>query len=89
MGGQGGMVIALGVAVVTNAFAYWNADKIVLRMYGAAAGRGKASGKFYRIVEDLAGRAGMPMGSSSQPNAFATGRSTVRRSPRPPACWSG
>ncbi len=79
MGGAGGVVIALGVAVVTNAFAYWNADKIVLRMYGARPLDAASGGEFYRIVEDLAGRAGMPMPKvylidNPQPNAFATGR---------------
>jgi len=34
IGGQQGMVIAFGIAVATNAFAYWNADKMVLSMYG-------------------------------------------------------
>ncbi|MEO0320897.1 MAG: protease HtpX, partial [Pseudomonadota bacterium] len=29
LGGAKGMVIALGFAVVTNAFAYWNSDKMV------------------------------------------------------------
>ena len=29
LGGQGGMVIALMVAVATNFFAYWNADSLV------------------------------------------------------------
>ena len=32
---QGGMMMALLFAVGTNLFAYWNADKMVLRMYGA------------------------------------------------------
>ena len=32
MGGEGGMLIALGVAVAMNFFAYWNADSIVLRL---------------------------------------------------------
>ena len=35
LGGAGGMVIAFFVALAGNAFAYWNADKIVLRMYNA------------------------------------------------------
>ena len=35
IGGQGGMLIALGVAAAMNLFAYWNSDKMVLRMYGA------------------------------------------------------
>ena len=35
IGGTGGMVIALLIAIAMNAFAYWNADKMVLRMYNA------------------------------------------------------
>lgn len=35
IGGQSGMVIALVVAIATNAFAYWNSDTMVLRMYDA------------------------------------------------------
>jgi len=34
-GGVGGMVIALAVAAAMNAFAYWNADKMVLSHYHA------------------------------------------------------
>ena len=32
VGGQTGMVIALGIAIVMNAISYWNADKIVLSL---------------------------------------------------------
>jgi len=79
IGGAGGMVIALGIAAATNLFAYWNADKIVLRMYGAKALDARTGGDFYSIVEGLARRAGMPMPKvylieNPQPNAFATGR---------------
>ncbi|MEQ1867222.1 MAG: protease HtpX, partial [Micropepsaceae bacterium] len=35
IGGTTGMVIAFLIAVGMNAFAYWNSDKMVLRMYGA------------------------------------------------------
>ncbi len=79
IGGPAGMVIALGIAAVTNLFAYWNADKIVLRMYGAKPLDARTGGDFYRIVEGLVQRAGMPMPKvylieNPQPNAFATGR---------------
>jgi len=79
IGGAAGMVIALGIAAVTNLFAYWNADKIVLRMYGAKPLDAASGGEFYRIVEGLVQRAGMPMPKvyiieNPQPNAFATGR---------------
>ncbi|OZA86371.1 MAG: protease HtpX, partial [Azorhizobium sp. 39-67-5] len=35
IGGRGGMMIAFVVAAGMNLFSYWNADKLVLRMYGA------------------------------------------------------
>lgn len=83
LGGSTGMLLALGFAVVTNFFAYWNADKIVLKMYNAQeADVNHASGavrRYAEITRDLAMRAGMPQPKiyvieSDQPNAFATGR---------------
>ena len=79
IGGEGGMMFAFLLALGMNAFAYWNADKMVLRMYGARQiGRNDAP-EFYALVEQLANRAGMPMPKvfiidTDQPNAFATGR---------------
>ena len=35
IGGEGGMLIAFLIAAAMNLFSYWNADKIVLRMYKA------------------------------------------------------
>ncbi len=79
LGGEGGMMIALVFACGTNLFAYWNADKIVLRMYNAKEVTPQSAPSFYGIVEQLARRAQMPMPKvyiidSDQPNAFATGR---------------
>ena len=79
LGGEGGMMIALVFACATNLFAYWNADKIVLRMYNAKEVTPHSAPGFYGIVEQLARRAQMPMPKvyiidSDQPNAFATGR---------------
>lgn len=83
IGGTGGMLIALLFAGASNLFAYWNADKIVLRMYRAeAVDRSHPSGavrRYVEIVERLAERAGLPRPTitiirSDQPNAFATGR---------------
>lgn len=79
LGGEGGMVIAFVLALGMNMFAYWNSDKMVLRMHGARpVGRADAP-DFHGIVEQLAARAGLPMPrlyiiDSDQPNAFATGR---------------
>ncbi|MBI1245679.1 MAG: zinc metalloprotease HtpX [Alphaproteobacteria bacterium] len=79
LAGEGGMMIALVVAAGMNLFAYWNADKMVLSMYGAhEVGPDEAPG-FHRIVANLAANAGLPMPKvylidDPQPNAFATGR---------------
>lgn len=79
MGGQGGMVIALMIALGMNAFAYWNSDKVVLRMYNARQVDGRTAPELHGMVRQLADRAGLPMPKvyiidQDQPNAFATGR---------------
>lgn len=79
MGGQGGMMLAFLFAAGTNLFAYWNADKMVLRMQGAQEIGRQSAPEFYDIVAGLAARAGLPMPKvyimdNPQPNAFATGR---------------
>lgn len=83
IGGTGGMVIAFLVAAGTNAFAYWNSDKMVLRMYRAEeVDETHASGavrRYAKITKDLAANAGIPAPrvyviENAQPNAFATGR---------------
>lgn len=79
LGGEGGMVLALFVALGMNAFAYWNSDKVVLRMYRAREVDGRSAPELFGIVRQLADRARLPMPrvyliESEQPNAFATGR---------------
>ena len=79
IGGEQGMLIALLLAAGMNAFAYWNSDKVVLRMYGAREVDRSSVPEFYGIIETLAQRANLPMPrvyiiDSPQPNAFATGR---------------
>ncbi|WP_035693707.1 zinc metalloprotease HtpX [Azospirillum halopraeferens] len=79
IGGQGGMLIALLVAVAMNVFTYWNSGGMVLSMYGAQEVDRHSAPEYYGIVERLAQRAGLPMPRvyiihSDQPNAFATGR---------------
>ncbi len=79
LGGEMGMLVALGVVVAMNLFAYWNSDKLVLRMYGAKETGPEQAPEFHAMVRDLAGRAGLPMPKvyiieQDQPNAFATGR---------------
>ncbi len=77
IGGQSGMLIALGFAAISNIGVFWFSDKIVLSMYGAKQVK---SGYLYNMVFDLAQRANLPMPrvyiiETQQPNAFATGRS--------------
>ena len=79
IGGQQGMVIAFLIACGMNLFAYWNADKLVLRMYGAEPVDETTAPEFHRLVSELAARAGLPkpkiyLIENPQPNAFATGR---------------
>jgi heat shock protein HtpX len=79
IGREQGMIIAFLVAAATNLFAYWNSDKMVLRMYGARQVDRNTAPEFYGMVEELAQRAGLPMPrvfimDNPQPNAFATGR---------------
>jgi len=79
IGGQAGMIIALLVAGAMNLFAYWNSDKMVLRMYGARAVDQRQAPELFDMVRQLAQNAGLPMPKvyimeNPQPNAFATGR---------------
>jgi heat shock protein HtpX len=79
IGGRQGMLLALGFAVVSNFFAYWFSDKMVLRMYNAQEVDETTAPQFYRMVRELAERAALPMPKvylidEQAPNAFATGR---------------
>lgn len=78
-----GMLIALAVAGGMNIFSYWNADKIVLRMYRAQpVDESHPNAVVRTYVADtlqMARDAGMPRPMiaiipNDQPNAFATGR---------------
>ncbi|MCU0839306.1 MAG: zinc metalloprotease HtpX [Rhodospirillales bacterium] len=79
LGGEQGMIIALVLAAATNVFAYWNSDKMILRMYGAQEVDAHTAPELYGLVEQLSRRASLPMPkvyimNEAQPNAFATGR---------------
>jgi heat shock protein HtpX len=72
-------MIALIVAAAMNLFGYWNSDRMVLSMYGAQEVDARTAPDLYTLVQQLAGRANLPMPrvfiiDSPQPNAFATGR---------------
>ncbi|MEK8032376.1 zinc metalloprotease HtpX [Ideonella sp. DXS29W] len=79
LGGQAGMWLALVVALGMNFFSYWFSDKLVLRMYNAQEVDAQSAPQFYRMVQELAQRAQLPMPrvyliQEDAPNAFATGR---------------
>src|SRR4029453_11963779 len=79
IGGRSGMMFALVIALGMNFFSYWFSDKLVLRMYNAQEVDATSAPQFYRMVADLAQRAGLPMPrvyliNEDAPNAFATGR---------------
>jgi heat shock protein HtpX len=83
IGGAGGMMLALAAAGAMNLFAYWNADKLVLRHFRAVEVDSRHPDlRVQSYVQDtlaLAERAGLPapkvyLIDTPQPNAFATGR---------------
>src|SRR6185437_11626002 len=61
IGGQAGMVIAFLFAAGSNLFAYWNSDKMVLRMYGAHEVDETSAPDLVHLVRQLATRAALPM----------------------------
>ncbi len=79
LGGQNGMIIALGIAAVMNFVSYFYSDKIALAMYRAQPVTRDELPRVYDVVERLTQRVGIPMPKifvipSDSPNAFATGR---------------
>jgi heat shock protein HtpX len=78
-GGQRGMVLALGLAVVMNFVSYFFSDKIALAMYRAQPVTREQLPRAYEVVERLTQKIGIPMPKiyvipNESPNAFATGR---------------
>lgn len=79
IGRETGLLLALAFAVATNLFAYWNADKMVLRMAGAREAGPAEAAELHALVRRLSQNANLPMPKvyiidNPQPNAFATGR---------------
>jgi len=78
-GGQNGMLLALGIAVVMNFVSYLYSDKIALAMYRAQPVTREQLPRAYQTVERLTQKIGIPMPKiyvipTDSPNAFATGR---------------
>ncbi|AWN39467.1 zinc metalloprotease HtpX [Methylobacterium durans] len=79
IGGGRGMAVALGIAALTNLYAYWRSDSLALAAHDAREVDARTAPDLFAMVRDLSHRAGLPMPrvyliDSPQPNAFATGR---------------
>ena len=75
-----GIIIALGISMPMNFFAYWSSDRVALRMAGAHEVTPEDDKEIHQIVDDQIQKAGIPKPrvyviSNDSPNAFATGRS--------------
>ncbi len=79
VGGRNGMTLALIVALIGNAFAYFFSDKIALWSSGAQPVTREQLPRLYAVMERLAAKANLPVPKlyvvpDAAPNAFATGR---------------
>lgn len=79
IGGTQGMIIGFIFAIIMNFTSYWFSDKIVLSMYGAKEVSSASEPKLYRMIQELAMEANIPVPKlyyikNNMPNAFATGR---------------
>jgi heat shock protein HtpX len=84
-GGENGMLLALGIAAVTNFIAYFFSDKIALATYRAQPATREQLPRVYSAVERITQKIGLPMPKiyvipSDSPNAFATGRNPAHAS---------
>ena len=78
-GGQGGMLLFFGFAIVMNLGAYWWSGDIALRMAGAHEVAPEQAPELHQLVQELATYARLPKPrvaviDNPSPNAFATGR---------------
>lgn len=82
IGGSSGLAVALVFAVMMNFGMFFFSDRIALAMYGAQPASKSKYSVLHRIVEEVAGKAGIPKPKvfvipTPMPNAFATGRSPM------------
>src|ERR1700720_4014924 len=79
VGGRKGITLGFGIAICTNAFAYFFSDKIALLSSGARPVSREELPRLYAVMERLAAKANLPVPKlyvipEAAPNAFATGR---------------
>jgi heat shock protein HtpX len=77
--GQGGLIIALVIALLLVGGSYWFSDKMAVAAAGAKPVTEQEAPRLYSIVRELSSRDNVPMpriyiSPAAQPNAFATGR---------------
>ncbi|MGQ0617200.1 MAG: M48 family metallopeptidase [Acidimicrobiia bacterium] len=77
--GMVGVVVALVLALALSAGAYWNSDKVALRLSRAVPADPVSFARLHNVVEGLCVAAGLPKPGiyiieDAAPNAFATGR---------------
>jgi heat shock protein HtpX len=79
IGGQTGMLMALGMAGIGNVIAWWNSDRMALAAHNARELSYEEAPELVGMVHELAANASLPpprvyLIDQDQPNAFATGR---------------
>ena len=77
--GTRGLFLGLGLGLVVVGLSYWHSDKLAIRSARAELAEPEEFPEYYRIMEELTHKAGLPMPRlyitpEPQPNAFATGR---------------
>ena len=96
IGGQTGMVIAFLFAAGTNLFAYWNSDKMVLRMYRAREVDEQSAPEFVHLIRRAVRERRPPDAQGLYRREPAAERirhrprsASTRRSAPPPGCSNG